>query len=498
MEPVSTLDPVWLWAAASGLGFALALATAVGWWRQRRRADALASAIRTQPAVAVAASLKAFGLQPRTEFDAVLEREATLARAEGGTLALLLADVDHFAEINDRAGHRAGDTVLEEIARRLHAASGDKRAAMRMGGDEFVFLFAHDRAYDRAQTEQQARDLQAALAAPLVVGGTPVQVTCSIGIALYPLHGSRDRLLSYASIAMRSVKALGGNGWAVFDPKAAADVQRERALVADLGRAVQRRELELFYQPKIDANTLQVTAAEALLRWHHPTHGMISPAVFIPLAERHGLIGELGNWVIEEACRQAGQWRRAGLRMRVAINLSAYQMRQDDVVARLQKALRANDLDPRRFTVEITESLALENTQATQRTFEGLRKAGLHVAIDDFGAGQTSLAYLRQLPVSELKLDMELVREVATSDRARAIAKAVIGLAHELDWHVVAEGVETAAQRDALVELGADELQGFMFARPMSARALGLWALDPEMPQHEGFRPSLYHTTVDA
>ncbi len=493
MQSLSTIDP-WLWVAASGLGFALSLTAAVGWWRQRRRADALASAIRRPAPVPVALPMKAFGLQARAEFEAALERAASVVQSNGGALAVLLVDVDRFAEINDRAGHGAGDTALEEIARRLHAASDAKRAAMRMGGDEFVFLFAHD----VAQAEQQARALQAAVSAPMAIGETQVELTVSIGIALYPLHGSRTRLLSYAGIAMRSVKALGGNGWAFYDPKAAADVQRERAMVADLSRAVQRHELELFYQPKIDAATLQVTAAEALLRWHHPTHGMISPAVFIPLAERHGLIADLGNWVIEEACRQAGQWRRAGLRMRVAINLSAYQMRQDDVVGRLQKALRAHELDPRRFTVEITESLALENTQATQRTFEGLRQAGLHVAIDDFGAGQTSLAYLRQLPVSELKLDMELVREVATSDRARAIAKAVIGLARELDWRVVAEGVETAAQRDVLVELGADELQGFMFARPMSSRALGLWALDPELPQHDGFRPSLYQTTVDA
>ncbi|MCB1996370.1 MAG: EAL domain-containing protein, partial [Rhodoferax sp.] len=169
---------------------------------------------------------------------------------------------------------------------------------------------------------------------------------------------------------------------------------------------VVRRQLELYYQPKIDARTLRVTAAEALLRWHHPERGMVSPAVFIPLAERHGLIGEIGNWVIGEACRQAGVWRQQGLRMRVAINLSAFQMRQDDLVDRIQDALAASQLQPGRFTVEITETLALENTQATQRTFERLREAGLHVAIDDFGAGQTSLAYLKSLPASELKMDM--------------------------------------------------------------------------------------------
>ena len=260
-------------------------------------------------------------------------------------------------------------------------------------------------------------------------------------------------------------------------------------------RAIEDDELELYYQPKIDACSLQITAVEALIRWRHPTRGLVSPAVFIPIAERHGLIGAIGDWVIQEACRQAGVWRRVGLRMRVAINLSAFQMRQDDLVDRLEAALRKNQLQPERFTVEITESLAMENTRATQQSFERMRQAGLHVAIDDFGAGQTSLAYLRTLPASELKLDISLVRDLASSPEARTIAEALIKLAHALKRRVVAEGVETTAQRDLLVLMGCDELQGFLFARPMSARAFGLWALD-ERPQGKSqFRASLFAAT---
>lgn len=490
---VAVMVPLsWL---ASLLGVVLPLALGAVWWVRRRHAAALAEARQSRGHVGPGADADLFvrcGLISRAEFDDLLESAAGLRGDTADTLSVLVLDIDGFAAVNEAVGHRRGDEVLLEVASRLHRAAPARLAATRLGGDAFVLLFDHD----LAGSKRQAELLQEALAEPLAVGEGSLRLTASIGIAQYPLHGARSRLIAYAVSAMRAVKTVGGNDWAVYDPRAAIDLQAQRALVDDLRVAVERKQLELVYQPKIDARSLQVTAAEALLRWHHPTLGMISPTVFVPLAERYGLIGTIGDWVIDEACRQAGRWRKAGLRMRVAINLSAYQMRQDDVVCRLQAALRANDLDPRRFTVEITESLALENTRATQRTFEGLRRAGLHVAIDDFGAGQTSLAYLRQLPVSELKMDIGLVRDVATRADARVIAEAVIRLAHALELRVVAEGVETQAQRDQLVALGVDELQGYLFARPMSARALGLWALDPEGPAHDGFRASLFQPTA--
>jgi EAL domain-containing protein (putative c-di-GMP-specific phosphodiesterase class I) len=368
----------------------------------------------------------------------------------------------------------------------------DRLALSRLGGDEFVLALE----CPLARAQAVAADVLDAVRRPLHAGASPAPaLTASVGIAAWPQHGARERLLAQAQTAMRSVKLTGGNAWAVFDPRMAVDQRAQAAMVADLRSAVARRQFELLYQPKIDARTLRVTAAEALLRWHHPTQGVVGPGVFIPLAERHGLIGEIGNWVVGEACRQAGVWRQAGLRMRVAINLSAYQMRQDDLVDRLLEALSANSLQPGRFTVEITETLALENTQATQRTFERLREAGLHVAIDDFGAGQTSLAYLKSLPASELKMDMGLVRDLASSEDARKIADAVIRLAHALDKRVVAEGVETTDQRDLLVAMGCDELQGYLFARPMTATALGLWAMDEGPAVREAFANSLFQDT---
>jgi EAL domain-containing protein (putative c-di-GMP-specific phosphodiesterase class I) len=241
-----------------------------------------------------------------------------------------------------------------------------------------------------------------------------------------------------------------------------------------------------------------VTAAEALLRWQHPRRGYISPDVFIRLAERHGLISTIGRWVIDEACQQAAAWRDRGLRMRIAINISGHQLRQDDLVDHIEAALRRHAIPPRRMTCEITESVAMEDTRQTHAAFERLRAAGLHVSIDDFGTGHSSLASLRRLPAAELKIDRAFVTDLAGSGHARSIVQAVIQMAHTLGLRVVAEGVETEAQRDALVEMGCDELQGYLFAKPMSATALALWAEgDGDAPAPD-FRPSLFDLTQPA
>jgi diguanylate cyclase (GGDEF)-like protein len=480
------------------LAFACVVAGAVGTlaWRQWRRSQVLSRSLaEAARALEPGRGPELLGIVPRAEFDLALDDAVLRCDARGAPASVLFVDVDGFGAVNDQHGHAVGDRVLREVAARVHAATPEKTSATRIGGDEILLLIE----CDLESAMGIAARLQAALAESIEIErGQRLRLTASIGIAAYPQHAARSRIESCAKMAVRMVKEAGGNAWSVFDPQMAVDLREQAMIVADLRNAVARKQFELFYQPKVDAHSLQITAAEALLRWHRPQHGVVSPAVFIPLAERHGLIGEIGNWVIEEACRQAGLWRKAGLRMRVAINLSAFQMRQDDVVQRLEAALRVNKLQPERFTVEITESLALENTQATQRTFEGLRRAGLHVAIDDFGAGQTSIAYLRQLPASELKMDMSLVRDLEHSADARAIAEAVIKLAHALDRRVVAEGVETPAQRDLLVEMGCDELQGYLFAKPMSATAIGLWAMDEGPTCHPDFRPSLFQETQTA
>jgi len=225
---------------------------------------------------------------------------------------------------------------------------------------------------------------------------------------------------------------------------------------------------------------------------------MVSPARFIPIAEKHGLIETIGNWVLESALEQAAHWRKAGLRMRVAINVSGYQMRQDDFARRLEEGLKKHSLQPNRFTCEITESVAMEDTQVTRRAFARLAKVGVHVSIDDFGVGHSSLAALRRIPAQELKIDRAFVVDMVSDDNARAIVQAVLTMARTLGLRVVAEGVETPAQRDLLVQMGCEELQGYVFAKPMSARAIALWAMDAPTSLQQTFRPSIFKETMPA
>lgn len=303
-------------------------------------------------------------------------------------------------------------------------------------------------------------------------------------------------MMHQADAAMHAAKETGGATYMFFDSRMRDDARERIELLRDLRRAIESRQLELFFQPKVDATSGQITAAEALLRWQHPTRGNVSPEIFVPLAERYGLIHPLGNWVIEEACRQARIWRDAGLRMRVAINLSAYQMRQDDLVERITSALKHYGIKSERLTCEITETVAMEDTRVTQVTFERLGRAGIHLSIDDFGTGHSSLAYLRKMPATELKIDRSFVMDLETSRDALAIVEAVIKLAHAIGMKVVAEGVETVGQRDILLKHGCDEMQGYLFARPMSARALLMWAADDRnRTGTSNFRSSLFAPT---
>jgi diguanylate cyclase len=482
------------------LKFGLALSSAVSlgagtlWWRQRRRLAQIEASLAQKLLDDEPAQRLALGLVSRAAFGVALDGAVAQCDRERSALCVLMVELDDFVDANGVLGQAAGDAILYEFAARVHAAVPAKLAATKMGIDQIALIVpcGVDTGIELAQRLAQA------LAPPYrIPEHEPQDLSASIGVAAYPAHGARATIVAHAASAARAALEAGGGTYAVFDPKSVEDMRARSQLLSDLRGAIAQGQLELFYQPKIDTLSLQITAAEALIRWRHPTLGMVSPAVFIPIAERYGLISAIGNWVIDEACRQAGVWRQSGLRMRVAINLSAFQMRQDDFVDRLESALRKNQLQPGRFTVEITESLAMENTQATQRTFERLRQGGLHVAIDDFGAGQTSLAYLRALPASELKLDISLVKDLEHSNDARTIAEALIRLAHALKRRVVAEGVETPAQRDLLVMMGCDELQGFLFARPMSARAFGIWALDKPSPgDRMQFRSSLFKETT--
>ena len=433
-------------------------------------------------------------LPNRQMFETTLLQVVKKADAARQRLAVLFINIDGFKPINESFGHRGGDRILREMSKRLRALAGPHMAA-RQGGDEFLLLLPDDPSHD--EIARQASQVLQTFSQPCRLDGRETTLTCSIGISVYPENGALSRLIAHADAAMRSAKHLGGASYCFFEARmASAGAVMQVDLLRDLRLALAQGELQLFYQPKIHAPSGEITAAEALLRWHHPKRGIISPGVFIPIAEKFGLIGAIGEWVIGEACRQARIWRDEGLRMRVAINLSVHQLRKADLAERIAAALKTNGINPQLLTCEITESDAMEDTENTMKIFNTLNALGVHLSIDDFGTGYSSLSTLRKMRPGELKIDRSFVLDLETSSDARAVVEAVVNLAKALDIKVVAEGVETEAQNQILRSMGCDELQGYLFARPMSAKALGLWAMKDEGPRTMAFRKSLFKETM--
>ena len=420
--------------------------------------------------------------------------EERISERKQPRLAVLFIDLDGFKPVNDSFGHAAGDAVLREAALRLRRTARDTDTVARVGGDEFVMLM--EDVGSVADSVTLARRLTEALAQPFSIPERQVEITGSIGVVVYPDQGHRDKLMANADVAMYAAKRAGGGTYALFESHMDAGASEQLSLQNDLRHAIELGQLQLFYQPKVDGRLGQIRGVEALLRWNHAQRGMVSPAVFIPIAERFGLIGSIGRWVIDEACRQMAEWADDGVRMRVAINLSVYQLREDDLVQRIETALARNGIDPSQLLCEITESVAMEDIKATQRAFEGLARIGVYLSIDDFGTGYSSLSYLRQLPARQLKIDRSFINDLATSADARAVVDAVVRLAHALGLKVVAEGVETAEQRDILIALGCDELQGFYFARPMPAATLLAWTNGSKPVGAADFSHSIIHETL--
>jgi len=432
-------------------------------------------------------------LPTRLYFEDRLAAAATKADANSSRLALLFIDLDGFKPVNDTYGHSIGDLVLEQVGQRLKAMSRGKDVVARVGGDEFLLLLTNVQSQE-AIAHVASRLIQG-LSAPYAAEGREVMISCSVGIATYPDGCSHAKLIARADAAMYASKRSGGSTHCFYSSAMDADAEAQFELLRDLRKAVGLKQFELLYQPKIDSKSGKVTAVEALLRWKHPTRGTLLPSTFIPIAERFGLIGQIGNWVIEDACRASRAWREKGVRMRVAINLSAHQMRQEDIVDRITGALHTHKIHPSLLTCEITESAAMEDTKTTQTTFRRLGELGVHMSIDDFGTGYSSLSYLRRLPAEELKIDRTFIQDLEHSADARAVVDAVIKLAHALGLKVVAEGVENQRQQQVLVKMGCDELQGFLFAKPMSARALLLWAVNDRSSEGSVFKPSLFDET---
>jgi len=401
------------------------------------------------------------GLPNRTLFLDRLGREIVHAERDGHLFAVLLVDLDRFKVINDTLGHGAGDELLIEIARRLSGTIRAVDTIARTGGDEFLLLVTGVR--EPADAAIIATKIVSELHKPVSINGAEVHTSASIGISVYPTDGGRsDLLIAHADEAMYFAKQRGRNGFQFFNAGMSVFSRERLDLESDLRRALPLKQFEVHYQPKIDIASGRVNSVEALLRWRHPTRGLVGPAQFIPLAEESGLMFPIGEWVLREACRQARQWQREGLPfIRVAVNISPMHFLQPMFLDIVRSALFDHDLEPQYLEIELTETTVMDHVESSIEILEELSRMGVLVSIDDFGTGYSSMSYLRRFPIDKLKIDRSFINDLTTNADAASIVKAVISLAHSLRLKVVAEGVETAAQLQQLRELGCDQFQGY-------------------------------------
>ncbi|HUP66110.1 MAG TPA: EAL domain-containing protein [Thermoanaerobaculia bacterium] len=384
-------------------------------------------------------------------------------------LAVFFLDVDRFKEINDTLGHSPGDVLLKTLSDRIRKCVRAEDTVARFGGDEFTLLLQKiDRAEDAAKV---AHKLLAAVKEPFIIGEHELYVSVSIGIALYPTDGlDAETLVKNADTAMYRAKDHGRDNYQIYAPAMNARALEKLALENLLRRALENKELELYYQPLIDLPGKKIYGAEALLRWHHPDHGLLSPYHFISTLESSGLIIPVGEWVLQEACRQTRLWcEQFDMRLSISVNLSARQFQQPDLTAQVRGALEASALPPELLELEITESNAMQNAEHSIRTLRELKALGIRMAVDDFGTGYSSLSYLKLFPIDTLKLDRSFVQDVTVDAGDAAIATAVISLARTLNLEMVAEGVETREQLNFFRDLGCHRLQGYLFSEPLPA-----------------------------
>jgi diguanylate cyclase (GGDEF)-like protein len=408
------------------------------------------------------------GLSNRLMFREELERRCATGNAAMPPFALMIVDLDHFKQINDTFGHPAGDAVLEAVAQRLRALTRSGDIVARLGGDEFAIL--QDGAVSPDTSRRMAERIIAGLSAPYTIEGTTASIGASIGIASAPADATTaSHLFSHADLALYHSKAQGRGSATIFAPALQDAALAERTLARELHDALTRGEFELFYQPILDLQTQQVASCEALLRWRHPTRGLIQPLQFIPFAETSGLIVPIGRWALTQACRDATQWPD---HVAVAVNLSAIQVLSGTLLDDIQTSLASTGLAARRLELEVTESLLLDDQPLTRKTLLEIRGIGVKIALDDFGTGYASLSYLRRFPFDKLKIDQTFVRDLPDHAECVAIVRAVASLARSLNMISVAEGVETADHLARVTAAGCSQVQGYLFSRPVPAQDL--------------------------
>ncbi|AWH52738.1 hypothetical protein C1924_05900 [Stenotrophomonas sp. ESTM1D_MKCIP4_1] len=395
-----------------------------------------------------------------------IEQHIEKARRRNHGLAVMFCDLDGFKAVNDAYGHQLGDRLLVRMSERVSSLLRPQDTFARLGGDEFVIVLAIDEPDDAVVVAER---IIAAVAEPFLIDAAELQVSASLGIALYPDDATTEReLMAHADAAMYHTKDGGRNGYTFFTPSMQVSANRQLRLLQDLRRAADRGELRLHYQPKFVAAGTPAVGAEALLRWQHPELGMLGPDVFIPIAERSGLILPIGDWVLDQACAQLREWHDSGHpEWTMAVNLSPLQFSSPSLVDNVRDVLSRHAIAPDRLTLEITETTAMKDVEASLAILNDLTAMGVHISIDDFGTGYSSLLYLKRMPATELKIDRAFVRDLEQNAEDAAIVSSIVALGRSLQLQVVAEGVETREQQEYLSGLGCDQLQGYHLGRPM-------------------------------
>ena len=391
-------------------------------------------------------------------------------------VALLLVDVDHFKQINDSLGHSAGDVVLRKVAERLKASARDCDTVARLGGDEFVILM--EDLTSPLDAEVFAQRVVDSMNEPFEFLGHTMVITVSIGSAIYPEDATEiSPLLAKADAAMYEAKVVGRNGFRRYSPGTTMYNPTRLSLRNELRHAIDQEELVLFFQPQIDLASQEIRGVEALVRWQHPSRGLVSPAEFIPFAEESGLIIPFGEWVLREALRQTKDWQDQGMPpLRISINISAVQFHQDNFITFLKAQLAEFQVDPYLVELELTESVLMQNAEKVLKSLQEIKSLGVSLAIDDFGTGFSSLSYLSRFPIDRLKIDQSFVRDIENTPANESISRAIVSLAKSLSLSVVAEGIEQPAEMAVLERMLCSEGQGYFFAKPMPATDLFTWA----------------------
>lgn len=409
------------------------------------------------------------GLPNRALLHDRLVQAIALATRSCKSVGVLMLDLDHFKSINDSLGHYVGDSVLQEVAKRLTNCLRESDTVARIGGDEFVI--AIPLASSSEEIEQAAQRIQATLNRPYRIEGHEVHLGVSIGISEYPAHGEQPEvLLQNADSAMYQAKSAGRGACLSFTAEMTEATRRRQKLQTDLRHALTRGEFSLHYQPLVCTSTGVINGVEALLRWHHPELGLISPGQFIPQLEELGLMAEVGRWVLETACRQNAEWQRQGIPpVRMAVNLSAQQFAKGDIVSTVESILHETGLDPRWLDLELTESLTMDESEITIAAMRNLKHLGVSLSLDDFGTGWSSLSYLRRFQFDRIKIDRSFMRDLASQPTAETVVRSIINLGHNLGLTCIAEGVETREQLDYLQEQMCPEIQGYLFSPALPA-----------------------------